>query len=381
MPIILVATVLTLSALYVPQPLLPVLGEHFAVSRETAALLTTIVFVPLSLAPLLYGYMLETVSAKRILRVAMFFLGLSSLALAIVESYGWMLCLRLLQGILIPALLTALMTYSSQNAARGELQRTMAWYIGATIAGGFAGRALSGLIAGFVHWRGSFFALGLSILLVWVWLAKLPDSGTLSLQRPRLSLVKEILAKPAYRHAYLMIFCLFLVFAAVMNFLPYRLTELSPHADEMRIGLAYSGYMMGLVASLNAVTIQKWCGGAEKTMVLALVAYLAALLLLGVPSVALLLATLFLFCGAMFLTHATATGLMNLMAHEHKGMVNGLYVAFYYGGGALGSFLPGYVYRGFGWLGFILVLSVVVMVSLMLACVLLKRTPVAATSH
>ena len=135
----------------------------------------------------------------------------------------------------------------------------------------------------------------------------------------------------------------------------------------MRIGLAYSGYLMGLLASLNAVTIQRWCDSVERTMVIALVFYLLALALLGVPSVALLLATMFLFCGAMFLTHATATGLLNLLAVEHKGMINGLYVAFYYGGGAIGSFLPGYVYRGAGWLGFIAVLLAVVGIALLLA--------------
>ena len=136
LPVILLSTVLTLSALYVPQPLLPVLAKQFSVSRELAALLTTIVFIPLSLAPLVYGYLLEAVPAKRILRIAMLLLGLSSLALAFVDSYSWMLGGRLFQGLLIPALLTALMTYTSQSAAQGDMQRAMAWYIGATIAGG-----------------------------------------------------------------------------------------------------------------------------------------------------------------------------------------------------------------------------------------------------
>lgn len=375
--ITLIATLLTLSALYVPQPLLPVLAAQFSISREAAALLTTIVFIPLSIAPLAYGYLLEAVPAKRILRIAMFLLGLSSLALALVDSYSWMLGWRLFQGLLIPALLTALMTYTSQSAERGDMQRAMAWYIGATIAGGFAGRALSGMIASLFHWRGSFLALGVSILLAWTCLAQLPDTGTLRMQRPRLGLIREILAKPVFRRSYLMVFCLFLVFAAIMNFLPFRLTELTAEADELRIGLAYSGYLMGLLASLNAVRIQRWCGTVERTMVTALVLYLLALALLGVPSVPLLLATIFLFCGAMFLTHATATGLLNRLADEHKGMINGLYVAFYYGGGAVGSFLPGYVYRGAGWVGFISVLLGVVLVALLLA-VSLARTGCAA---
>jgi YNFM family putative membrane transporter len=377
MPVILVTTVLTLSALYVPQPLLPVLAEQFSVSRELAALLTTIVFVPLCLAPLVYGYLLESVSARKILRIALLLLGISSIAIGFVDSYRWLLAWRLFQGLLIPALLTALMTYSSQSAAKGEMQRVMAWYIGATIAGGFAGRALSGAIASLFHWRGSFFALGVAILIAWFWLAKLPESGVMHMHRPRFGLVREILSNRIFLRTYLMIFCFFLAFAAVMNYLPFRLTELTADADELRIGLAYSGYLMGLLASLNAVTIQRWCGGVGRTMVLALTLYLLALVLLGVPSVALLLVTLFLFCGAMFLTHATATGLLNRLADQHKGMVNGLYVAFYYGGGAIGSFLPGYIYRGFGWSGFIATLVVVVLGALLLAVSLLRSGLVA----
>ncbi|MFO7661972.1 MAG: hypothetical protein R6X18_05200, partial [Chloroflexota bacterium] len=60
MAAILFTTILALSALYVPQPLLPVLTAEFDVTRETAALLTTIAFIPLCLAPLFYGALLET---------------------------------------------------------------------------------------------------------------------------------------------------------------------------------------------------------------------------------------------------------------------------------------------------------------------------------
>jgi YNFM family putative membrane transporter len=52
---------------------------------------------------------------------------------------------------------------------------------------------------------------------------------------------------------------------------------------------------------------------------------------------------------------------------QNKGAVNGLYVAFYYGGGAVGSYLPGYAYRNFGWGGFMTVLIVVLVIALLLA--------------
>jgi len=37
-------------------------------------------------------------------------------------------------------------------------------------------------------------------------------------------------------------------------------------------------------------------------------------------------------------------------------VVNGIYLAFYYSGGVLGSYLPGFVYRCFGWSSFVSIL-------------------------
>lgn len=367
MAAILFTTILALSALYVPQPLLPVLTAEFGVARETAALLTTIAFIPLCLAPLFYGALLETVSARRMLRMAVLLLAVTEALMFVVEPFAGLMALRLIQGLLIPAMLTSLMTYVSQVTEKTDMARAMAWYIAATILGGFAGRAFSGLIASLMHWRFSFLFLGLGLLVAWFWLGCIADAGSVKIARPKLKAAGSVLADPLVRTTYAMVFCFFLVFAAVMNFLPFRLTELSTKADEFRIGLAYSGYLMGIVVSLNAVRIHQRFGGAERVMVCSLVLFILAMLIMIVPQVATLVGGMFLLCGASFLTHATATGYLNRHVSQHKGAVNGLYVAFYYGGGAIGSFLPGYVYRGFGWSGFMAVLIVVLVIALLLA--------------
>lgn len=373
MAAILFTTILALSALYLPQPLLPVLSQEFGVARETAALLTTIAFIPLSLAPLFYGVLLETVSARRMLRLAVLLLAISEGLMFVVEPFSGLMALRLIQGLLIPAMLTSLMTYVSQITARGDLARAMAWYIAATILGGFAGRVLSGLIASLLHWRFSFLFLGCGLLLAWFWLGRIVDAGSVKIARPNRQSLGRVLADPVVRTACAMVFCFFLAFAAMMNYLPFRLTELSADADEFRIGLAYSGYLMGILVSLNAVRIHRRCGGPERAMVAGLVMFILALLVMAVPHVAALVGGMFLLCGASFLTHATATGYLNNYMSRHKGVVNGLYVAFYYGGGAVGSYLPGYAYRGFGWGGFVTMLIGVLVVALLLSLRLSQR--------
>jgi YNFM family putative membrane transporter len=361
-PIIL-TSVLALSALYAHQPLLPALQLEFGVSREAAAALTTVTFIPLALAPLVYGYLLETVSPIRILKLAVPLLALSALFFAIATSYPQLFIIRLLQGLLIPALLTSLMTWLSARSSAENLQRTMALYIAATIFGGFAGRAMSGLIANIFGWRFSFVVLALSLLIAFALLTRLkPASGT-RFVRPHPQAVLEVLRKPNFLPLYLGVFCLFLVFSAVMNFIPFRLTDLSDQADSMRIGLMYAGYMMGIVTSLGAPWFIRHLGGEVRTIRAGLIVLGGILATLATHVVSVLFAAMFLFCGAMFLVHTTASGLVNQMAgSRHRGLTNGLYVAFYYAGGSIGSFAPGIIYQQFGWNMFLLLLALICLI-------------------
>jgi len=375
MSLVILTTILTLSALYAPQPLLPVLAREFAVSRDAAAFLTTIAMLPLSLAPLVYGYVLQAVPPRRLLRAGVLLLAVSEVVLAAAGSYPLLVVLRLCQGLLIPALLTALMTYVSQVSSGATVQRAMGIYVAATILGGFLGRLVSGGVASLWSWRYSFLLLALSLGVCFVLLGRLRDASVISLVRPRPDLLVEVLRQRTFLRAYLAIFCLFLVFAAVMNFIPFRLVEISNQASEFRIGLMYCGYLMGMVTALLAVRIGRLLGGEVRAMVLGLGVYTLALSGFGVADPRVLFAVMFLFCGAMFLVHATASGWLNRHAGGHKGVVNGLYVAFYYGGGVVGSSVPGLLYHRLGWEGFLTFLLVTAGAGLGLACSCLGADP------
>ncbi len=353
-------TILVLSALYAPQPLLPVLSQTFAVSREAAAALTTVTFIPLALAPLAYGYLLETVSPIRVLKIAVPLLAVTEFCFAGTSNFSLLMSIRLLQGLLVPAILTSLMTYLSGRSSADTIQRIMAIYIASTIFGGFIGRATSGLIANLFGWRFSFLALAISLIVGFVTLFLLPEIEGLKTTRPQPKALFDVLRRPAFVSIYLSVFCLFLIFAAVMNFLPFRLTELSDQANELRIGLMYSGYMMGIVTSLGAPKFITWIQGEINTIRVGFIALLLTLFGLATNNIGILFGMMFLFCAAMFLVHSTASGLVNQLAgSQYRGLTNGLYVAFYYAGGSIGSFAPGIVYRHFGWNGFLILLALV----------------------
>ena len=57
----------------------------------------------------------------------------------------------------------------------------------------------------------------------------------------------------------------------------------------------------------------------------------------------------FLFCVGMFIIHTLATRIANSLKASQKALTSGMYLAFYYIGGTLGSIIPPYIYLHYGW--------------------------------
>ena len=147
------ATFFAYVVLYSPQPLLPLLATNFGVTKSKAALLITATMLPMSIAPLSYGYLLESWSATKLLRWSIFLLAITVAGFASAASFNMLLAVRFLQGLLLPAALTSVMTYLSATSPRDNIQRVMSLYITATIMGGFLGRLAAGGVATYLHWR------------------------------------------------------------------------------------------------------------------------------------------------------------------------------------------------------------------------------------
>ncbi len=364
--IILLVTMLTFFVIYAPQPLLPLLAQTFDISRTEAALLITAVMVPLSLAPVTYGYVLGTMPAMRLLKRSVLGLALSTIAIGLANAFGWLLVLRVAQGILLPAILTSLMTYLSVQGHGQDMQRLMSGYIAATILGGYLGRLLSGFSATFFDWHIFFLVLGFALLLAMLPLGRHPADARISGVRPTPREILGALNTGPFLRVYTIIFCMFFVFAAMMNFLPFRLAELLGEPSELLTGLMYTGYLVGIATSLGSGWIIKQLGGEQRTLQAGIAIYLGVVLLAAFAGGWGLFGLLFVFCGAMFLVHATAAGWLNRLAGGNQGIINGVYISAYYSGGVLGSYLPGLVYEHYSWQAFVGVLAIVVVLALVI---------------
>lgn len=363
-------TILTFCSLYAAQPIQPVFQAEFHLTSLQAILFTTLMMAPLGVAPLFYGVLLESYSARKLLRSAVLMLGLLELVFASTSNYLVLLVIRGVQGLMIPAILTSLMSYISYTSPPEKVQHSIAMYIGTTIMGGFLGRFLSGLCTDLFGWRFFFYLLGCLLTVAFVLLGALEKDIKTSYIRPSFGAIVALLKNPCFRWIYCAIFSLFFVFAAVMNFLPFELRNLDIRLGETGVGLLYLGYASGVVISMNSRRIIGLFGNETRAIIMGILVLAVGTLCFMVERYLVMFGSMFVFCSGLFLAHSLLSGYVNKLASTNKAVANGMYISFYYTGGTFGSFVPGIVFEYFGWRPFLLVLLTMVLVALIFVLVL-----------
>lgn len=357
-------TVLTICTLYAAQPIQPLFESEFHLSRFQAVVFTTAIMLPLGIAPIFYGFLLETLSAKTMLKRAILTLGILEIIFSLSNHYIILITLRGIQGFLIPAILTSLMSYIAHVAPQNKVQQSISTYIGITILGGFGGRVFSGMLSDIYGWRPFFMILGLCLVIAFFLLRYLPNDVRPNFVKPKLKQVLEVVKKPFNLYSYIGVFLVFFTFQALLNFLPFELQKIQDGYSGAKTGLVYAGYSVGVLISLNAMKIIKFFKSEINAMLFGCFIYLISVQLFYIQDYFSMFISMFLFCFGMFMVHAIATGFVNKYANTQKGIANGLYISFYYAGGTLGSFAPGVIYSHFGWTWFLVFLSFIVLFAL-----------------
>ena len=357
-------TILTICSLYAAQPIQPVFQQEFGLSDFQAILFTTFMLAPLGLAPMVYGFFLESFPIKKLLRIAILLMGVLEILFVLATSYEVLLAIRCVQGLVIPAILTSLMSYVSYTSPKEKVQQAMALYVGATTLGGFGGRLLSGVLTDFFGWRFFFLILGVSFIGIYFLLGKLSDDVQPSYAKPSFSLIGEILRKPKYYWLYSCIFTIFFVFSAIMNFLPFRMMEINPAYGAAGIGMLYFGYAMGMSVSVVNSRIRAFFKEETRAITAGLILFFIGTIFFLSKTYMMLFAGMFIFCTGMFGAHTLLSGYLNTLSGKNKAIANGLYISFYYAGGTFGSFVPSVILDTFSWPIFIAILCFVICVSL-----------------
>ena len=135
-------------------------------------------------------------------------------------------------------------------------------------------------------------------------------------------------------------FCLFFAFIAVFTYLPYRLAAPPFRLSTDAIASAYLVYVAGIAVSPVAGRLAARVA-PERLMLAGLAISAAGVAVTLAGSLAVLVAGLLVLVVGMFTAQATRPVVRERDGPRGEGGANALYLAFYYLGGTLGSWLPG----------------------------------------
>ncbi len=346
--IIVYCIIIVLSVMYATQPLQPLLAKEFNISITKASQFTAIIMLFLAIFPIIYGYILEKVNAKKMLINSSIILFITNIFLGLSTTYELFLLFRTIEALVVPAILTSLMSILA-NIDKENIKFNMSIYVASTVFGGLIGRVFSGFIATNFSYQFVFYSLSIAILISIYFISKLSYEGEAKIIKPQLSHISEILKDKRFSTVYILMFCVFFVFAGVLNILPFRVKEISSDVSEFQISLLYLGYGMGILVSLNSRKIIDFFKNEINTVLFGLILFLFITIFLVIKNILILFLLIFLFCLGMFTVHSVSTGLANSMKASQKSLTSGMYLTFYYLGGAFGSYIPSIIYEKFGW--------------------------------
>ena len=363
---LLACSIVIFFVLYAPQPLLNLFASEFNVSPAVAGSLMTATMLPLAIAPLVYGLFLAKQNPLKILRIAMIILSFSCLLFIWVPSFELLLLVRFLQGLTLPAALTAMTSFIGISFSADTLQKNMTLYIGSSIAGGYFGRVLAALFSDLWHWQSFYYLIAFMLVFLAMLIKphKFNNIGTHAQKSP-LDYIKQLKEGPVLK-VYGAVFCMFFCFAALLNYLPFILQGTFLITNTRDIGLVYSGYLIGALASIATPWLLKKAPSAWHVLGATFIFYSLSIVVLMSHQLSVFLTAFTLFCGAMFIIHSTAAPLVNKISEAPPSVTNGGYVSFYYSGGAIGSLLPGVVYQKYGQTPFMLTLLIMCLCGLLL---------------
>lgn len=344
--IVIYILVIMLSVMYATQPLQPLLAREFGVSITMASYFTAIILFWLGVAPIIYGYILEGISAKKILLFALSVLFVTNIGLSFSGNFEMFFAMRFIEGLAAPAIMTACMSILAKNDPQ-NVRFNMNLYVAATVFGGLIGRVMSGLVASMLNWQLVFLSLSLGIAFAIYFIAKQNFAYETDLARASFKDIKAIFTTPSLVLIYALMFVMFFVFAGLLNVLPFRIKDLFPNTSEASIGALYLGYGSGIVVSLFSKKISHFLGGDFNTIMFGGGFFTLIVAFFIFDNMWVIFTLMFLLCVGMFSVHSVSSGLANSIYTSKKSLTSGIYLTFYYMGGTLGAIIPSIIYENF----------------------------------
>ncbi|MCB5909583.1 MFS transporter [Streptomyces pinistramenti] len=345
----------TFALLYSTQALLPAISADLHVPADQASWTVSGATFGLALAVIPLSALSERFGRRTMMTASLSVAALIAMAVPFAPSLGWLIALRVVQGVALAGLPASAMAFLAEEVRPKALVAAIGLFVAGNSIGGMSGRIVSGWVAQAWGWRMGLGSVGLMAVVCAVAFQLLVPKARHFASRsvgPR-ALARTLgghLADPLLRRLYGIGALFMTVFGAVYTVIGYRLVAEPFNLPQGIVGSIFLVYLVGTVSSAAA---GKLVGrlGRRGALYLAVGTTSAGLLLTLADSVGAVLAGLILITAGFFAGHAVASAAVSRTAKTARAQASALYQCAYYIGSSIGGALGAFAFHAAGWEG------------------------------
>jgi YNFM family putative membrane transporter len=363
----------TFANLYSVQPVLPALAGEFTLSPSDASLAVSVATATLAVCLMLTAHLSDRWGRKPVMVASMLASSVLALATALSPTYGILLVVRALQGVVLAGLPASAMAYLGDEVHPASAGLAMGLYIGGTTIGGMSGRLVTGTVAGAASWRTALVVLSGICFLCSLWFWRNLPAGTghprataqplgpagdaqdrlRQAVAPLLRHLRNPVSLPLYGVAALLMGS----YVPMYNYLGFQLLAPPYRLPPVLVSSIYLVYLVGAFSSPWMGALADRAGHRRLLRTSAAIMLAGALITAGVPLV-FKFGGLAVFTFGFFGGHSIASSWVARHAGGDKAHASSLYLLFYYAGASAGGWLGGVFWTQLGWTGLVAMLAV-----------------------
>jgi predicted MFS family arabinose efflux permease len=344
---------LTVIDLFGTQAILPALTRSYGVSPAAMGLAVNASTFGMAAAGLAVAWFSRRIDRRRGILASLTILAVPTALLAFAPDLATFAALRVVQGLCMASAFTLTLAYFGEHCSADDAAGAFAAYITGNVASNLFGRLIAASVADRLGLGPTFFALAALNLagafLVYVWLTEAtPRTAQGGRARSELATSLEHLRNPRLRTGFAIGFCILFAFIGTFTFVNFVLVRPPIGLSQMSLGFVYFVFLPSIATTLMAGLAVRLIG-ARASLWLGLGVAALGLPLLVLANMGAVLAGLALIGIGTFFAQATATGFVSRTATGDRGQASGIYLASYFFGGLVGSFVLGQIFDRFGW--------------------------------
>ena len=356
--------------IYLFQPLLPMVSEHFQRSVGDSSLLVSSSTIGMALGLFFFAFKADDFSRKKLMVFSLLTSAILTIISVWIPSLPLLIAIGVIKGFVISGVSSVALAYLTEEVSVAIVGMAISMYISGNTIGGMSGRILATIIAGEMGWQKAVLIIGIeSLLLGLIFWKFFPESRFFVPQKinfsRKLKQMGKFISDPYMLRLYLIAALLMGVFVSVYNYLTFRLESPPFSLNHIFVAFIFLMYTFGVFGTM-ATSILSQRFEQKYILRIFIITMLGGVFLLLSHNITLLIIGLALLTFSFFAVHTMASRLITLHAKEGKSSATSIYWLFYYFGSSILGSGTGYLLHATSWAGFITVLLLTVVISFLL---------------